>query len=74
MRRQLRTKHMPRWLRHMLHRPDPPADTPERAHEARKPQEMPTVGQNADRAIAGNARLWFVREFCRLVDLVADGG
>jgi hypothetical protein len=46
--------HLPRWLRQMLHRPDPPADTPERAHEARQPQETPTVGQNADRAIAGS--------------------
>jgi hypothetical protein len=45
--------HMPRWLRHLLHRPDPPGDTPERVHEARQPQVMPTVGENADRAIAG---------------------
>ena len=45
--------HMPRWMRRVLHRPEPPDDTPERAHEARKPQEMPTVGQNADRALAG---------------------
>lgn len=45
--------HMPRWMRRVLHRPAPPQDTPERAHEARQPQEKPTVGQNADRAIAG---------------------
>ena len=45
--------HLPHWLRHVLHRPDPPEDTPERAHEARQPQEMPTVAQNADRAIVG---------------------
>jgi hypothetical protein len=45
--------HMPRWMRRVLHRPEPPGDTEERAHEARQPQELPTVGQNADRAIAG---------------------
>jgi hypothetical protein len=45
--------HMPRWLRRVLHRPEPPADTPEAAHEKRKPQEMPSVAQNADRAAVG---------------------
>ena len=45
---------MPRWLRHVLHRPDLPGDTPERTHEARQPQEMPTVAQNADRALVGS--------------------
>ena len=44
---------MPRWLRRMLRRPDPPGPTPESAHEARKPQPGPTVGQNVDRAVAG---------------------
>ena len=46
--------HMPPWLRHLLHRPDPPGDTTEAAHEKRKPQEMPTVAQNADRALVGS--------------------
>ena len=46
--------HLPRWMRRVLHRPPPPGDTSERVHEARKPQEMPTVGQNADRAHAGS--------------------
>jgi hypothetical protein len=45
--------HMPHWLRHLLHRPDPLGDTAEAAHEKRKPQEMPTVAQNADRALVG---------------------
>ena len=36
--------HLPHWMRRVLHRPEPPGDTPERTHEARKPQEMPTVG------------------------------
>jgi hypothetical protein len=45
--------HMPRWLRHVLHRPEPAGDTPEAAHEKRKPQDMPSVAQNADRAAVG---------------------
>jgi hypothetical protein len=44
---------MPHWLRRLLHRPESPGDTPERTHEARQPQELPTVGQNADKALAG---------------------
>ncbi len=44
---------MPRWLRRMLRRPEPLEQTPEAAHEARKPQSGPSVGQNADRAAAG---------------------
>jgi hypothetical protein len=44
---------MPRWLRKLLHRREPPGDTPERLHERRQPAEEPTVGQNADRALAG---------------------
>jgi hypothetical protein len=43
----------PRWLRRMLRRPEPPGDTPEGAHEARKPQPGPSVGNNADRAAVG---------------------
>jgi hypothetical protein len=46
--------HMPHWVRHLLHRPDPPGDSAEAAHEKRKPQEMPTVAQNADRALVGS--------------------
>ena len=44
---------MPRWLRRMLRRPETAEDTPEGAHEKRNPQPGPTVGQNADRAAAG---------------------
>jgi hypothetical protein len=46
--------HMPHWLRRVLHRPEPPGDSAEAAHEKRKPpQDMPTVAQNADRAAVG---------------------
>jgi hypothetical protein len=44
---------MPRWLRRLVRRPEPLGDTPEGAHEARKPQPGPSVGQNADRAAVG---------------------
>jgi hypothetical protein len=44
---------MPRWLRRMLRRPEPPEPTPEAAHEARNPASGPSVGQNADRAAVG---------------------
>ena len=44
---------MPRWLRRMLRRPDLPGPTEEAVHEARKPVDGPTVGQNVDRAVAG---------------------
>jgi hypothetical protein len=44
---------MPRWLRHLFHRPDPPGDTAERAHEARKPTEGPSVLENSNRALSG---------------------
>jgi hypothetical protein len=44
---------MPRWLRRLLGRPEPLGDTPEAAHEKRKPQPEPSVGQNADRAAVG---------------------
>jgi hypothetical protein len=45
--------HLPRWMRKLMHRPDPPGDTPERAHEARKPTEGPSVLENANRASVG---------------------
>jgi hypothetical protein len=44
---------MPRWLRRLLRRPEPPDDTPEGAHERRKPQGGPSVAANADRASVG---------------------
>jgi len=44
---------MPGWLRRLLHRADAD-DTPERAHERRRPDASgPTVGEAADRAAAG---------------------
>ena len=45
--------HMPRWLRRVLHKPEPPGDSPEAAHEARKAQPSASVAQNADRAAVG---------------------
>ena len=46
--------HMPRWLRRLLRRGGPTADTPERAHERHKPADPgATVGEAADRAAAG---------------------
>ena len=44
---------MPHWLRRLLRRPEPPADTAEGAHERRKPQGGPPVAQNADKASVG---------------------
>jgi hypothetical protein len=44
---------MPRWMRRMLHRPDGAVDTPEAAHEKRRPQAGPSVLENANRASAG---------------------
>ena len=44
---------MPGWLRRMLRRPAPPGDTPEGAHEARKPKSERSVAKNADRAAMG---------------------
>jgi hypothetical protein len=45
---------MPSWLRRLVHRPPPPDDTPERAHEARKPADGgPTVLENSSRALSG---------------------
>jgi hypothetical protein len=45
--------HMPHWMRKVLHRPDPPPDTPERVHENRKPDGDRTVLENANRAVSG---------------------
>jgi hypothetical protein len=45
--------HAPRWLRRLMHRPEPPADTPEAAHEKRKSQGGPSVLENANRAVSG---------------------
>jgi hypothetical protein len=44
---------MPSLLRRLLRRPPPAEDTVEGAHEARKPQPGPSVGENADRAAVG---------------------
>jgi hypothetical protein len=44
---------MPRWLRRVLRRREPLGPTPEAVHEARKPQDGPSAGQNVDRAVAG---------------------
>jgi hypothetical protein len=44
---------MPRWLRRLLRRPEPPTDTPEGAHEARKTRSSASVAANADRAAVG---------------------
>ena len=44
---------LPRWLRRMLRRPEPPGPTTEAAHEARKPQPGPSVLENANRASVG---------------------
>ena len=41
--------HTPRWLRRLLRRPEPPGDTPEGAHERRKPAAGPSVLENANR-------------------------
>jgi hypothetical protein len=43
----------PRWLRRVLRRPEPVGDTPEAAHEARKPKAGPSVAENAERASVG---------------------
>ena len=44
---------VPGWVRRLLRRPPPPGDSSERAHEARKEQPTVSVGENADRAVAG---------------------
>jgi hypothetical protein len=44
---------LPRWLRRMLRRPESPGDTPEAAHEHRKPADGPSVLENANRAATG---------------------
>jgi hypothetical protein len=53
---------VPRWLRRLLRRSDPPGDTPERATEGRAPQREPTVTENSNRAASG-----------ALVDLYNEG-
>ena len=45
---------LPRWLRRILRRAEPPGDTPEGAHEKRKPQDLPSVFENANRAAVGS--------------------
>jgi hypothetical protein len=45
---------MPTWLRRLLHRGQSPADTPEAAHEKRKPQAQPSVVENSSRALSGS--------------------
>lgn len=44
---------MPSWLRRMLRRAQPLGDTPEAAHEKRRPRTQPSVAENADRAAVG---------------------
>ena len=44
---------MPRWMRKLMHRQEPPGDTPEAAHEKRQPHDGPTVLENANRAFSG---------------------
>jgi hypothetical protein len=46
--------HLPGWLRRLLKRPAGPGDSPERMHEARRPQEPDvSVAENVDRAVFG---------------------
>jgi hypothetical protein len=45
--------HLPRWLRRLLRRPEPPGPTPQAVHEARRPQTGPSVLENASRASVG---------------------
>jgi hypothetical protein len=54
--------HLPRWLRRLLRRPEPPGDTPERATEWRPPDSQASVTENANRAASG-----------ALVDLYNEG-
>ena len=44
---------MPRWMRRVLRRPEPPDDTPEAAHEARKGPPSRSVAQTANKAAIG---------------------
>ena len=46
--------HVPRWLRRAMRRPEPPGDTPEGAHERRKPQAEPSVLESSSRAAFGS--------------------
>ena len=45
--------HLPGSLRRLLRRPAPPEDSPERTGERPPPGPTVSVGQNADRAVAG---------------------
>jgi hypothetical protein len=45
---------LPRWLRRLLRRPEPPGPSAERVHERRQPQDPGvSVAENADRAVFG---------------------
>jgi hypothetical protein len=44
---------VPRWLRRLLRRPDPPGDTPEKQGEWTPPPRQRTVLENANRAATG---------------------
>ena len=54
--------HVPRWMRKVLHRPEPLGDTPEKSSEWRPPESQTSVGANANRAASG-----------ALVDLYNEG-
>jgi hypothetical protein len=54
--------HVPRWLRRLLHRPEPPGDSPEKATEWQPPGRQGSVTENANRAGSG-----------ALVDLYNEG-
>jgi hypothetical protein len=45
---------MPTWLGRLLHMRALPEDTPEAAHEKRKPQAQPSVLENSSRALSGS--------------------
>ena len=45
--------HLPHWMRRLLRRPDDATDTPERAHERRRPDPTVSVLENANRAATG---------------------
>jgi hypothetical protein len=44
---------VPHWLRRLLHRPDPPGDTPEKGAEWTPPPSQRSVAENANRAATG---------------------
>jgi hypothetical protein len=45
--------HLPRWLRRLLRRPEPPGDTPEHDSEWHPPARERSVAENANRAATG---------------------